>query len=529
MLSADSNISLQLSAGEFQVEHMPGLSSILQSAQVIVVQIDRDFNILFANEHTSGVFGYGPQGLNGRNVLSTILPENDGSLRNLRAMFARIRKERERYQSFVLQHARKAGGKLWVAWNATPVVDAADELQGILFFGNDITGIKEHEGMLQTNSDETEAQLKEAYRQLEDETSIRKWAENVLKKSEEKYRLVVENAREGIVVDQDGFFKYANKRCFTILGYSESELMSMPIVSVVHPDDRESLEQRNLWMLNGKNTTQFFSCRIIDKDGRIKWIEMNSVIITWMGRPAILSFFNNITERKRAEREVMAYQEKLLRLASEISLAEERERRRIAVGLHDQIGQPLVLTKMKLGALRNSLQSEGAMALMDSISGLIGEAISNTKSLTFQLSPPVLYELGFEAALEWLGEQVQKEHDIAFIFENDGSHKPLEKDVSVLMYQAVRELVINVVKHARADRFKISVRKEKHEISVAVVDDGVGFEESEVGASSFGFFSITERLKRFKGRFWVNSVVGYGTCASLSAPLMEQWKTTSIT
>ncbi len=120
----------------------------------------------------------------------------------------------------------------------------------------------------------------------------------------------------------------------------------------------------------------------------------------------------DITERKASEEKIRVYEEQLRSLASELTLLEERERRRIANDLHDHIGQNLALSKIKLGELRASVSSSLVKPLHE-IHGLIEQTIQYTRSLTFELSPPILYELGFEAAVEWLAEQIQEKHGIS--------------------------------------------------------------------------------------------------------------------
>jgi signal transduction histidine kinase len=145
-----------------------------------------------------------------------------------------------------------------------------------------------------------------------------------------------------------------------------------------------------------------------------------------------------IAERIHAEEKLLAYQKQLQSLASQLSLVEERERHRIATDLHDHIGQTLALSKIKLGALRESVSSDLAVSV-DEIRKLIEQTIQYTRSLTSELSPPILYELGFETAVDWLGEQILSRQDIHFHFNDDGQPKPMEDEARVLLFQAVRE------------------------------------------------------------------------------------------
>lgn len=211
-------------------------------------------------------------------------------------------------------------------------------------------------------------------------------------------------------------------------------------------------------------------------------------------------------------------------LASELSLAEERERRRIAVELHDRVGQALALAKIKLGLLRESLPIGEQKTAAEEVRSLIEQAIQDTRCLIFRISSPILYELGFEAALEWLAEQAHKQHGLNARFEDDHQSKPLDDDIRVLLFQAVNELVVNVAKHAQAKNLTITARRVEGCIHVSVMDDGVGFDSAAAGkgggrADGFGLFSIRERLSCVHGDLEIESRKGLGTCVTLKAPL----------
>jgi PAS domain S-box-containing protein len=247
-------------------------------------------------------------------------------------------------------------------------------------------------------------------------------------------------------------------------------------------------------------------------------------------RGVFSTIVRDITEEKEAEEEIQAYQGKLKSLASQLTLAEEREKRRIAGELHDQVSQSLAFSKMKLEVLRKSNVPAEAAKTLREVSELIGEVIRDTKSLTFDLSSPMLYERGFEAAVtEWLSEQVERRHGISTEFEDDGQLKPLDNEVQVIVFRDVRELLTNAVKHAHASKVKVSVRRKDEHIEVCVEDNGVGFEPAETSAGSaarseFGLFSIRERLEQLGGHLEIDSAPGRGCRATVVAPLKVQKK-----
>jgi len=135
----------------------------------------------------------------------------------------------------------------------------------------------------------------------------RQQAEKALQESEEKYRLLVDNAQEAIIVAQDGILKFFNPKALEFAGYSRQETASMPFAEMIHPDDREMALQYYLKCLRGEESPPLYQVRLIDKFGNIKWLESNVVLVTWEGRPATLNFLSNITERRWAEEALRQY------------------------------------------------------------------------------------------------------------------------------------------------------------------------------------------------------------------------------
>lgn len=235
--------------------------------------------------------------------------------------------------------------------------------------------------------------------------------------------------------------------------------------------------------------------------------------------------FRDATARRRAEEEIEIYKGRLRSLAAELTVVEEKERRRIAIDIHDSIGQFLAVSKIRMGSLRERLTSLGlAVNELDEIRRLINYSIKYTRALTFELSPPMLYERGFEEALEWLGQSIYERSGIEIYVDNDGLPKPLSDDIKVILFKSVRELITNILKHSGARKAKVTVLKSGQRIRVTVEDDGLGFDVSNMDTNytesgGFGLFSISERLKCFDGSIGVQSKPGQGTKVVLEAPL----------
>jgi signal transduction histidine kinase len=224
-----------------------------------------------------------------------------------------------------------------------------------------------------------------------------------------------------------------------------------------------------------------------------------------------------IAERKRSEQTIIRYQQKLKKLASELTLTEERERRAIASDLHDHIGQALAMIRVKLKNLEGNAVFSGAERDLEEIRMLLEQTISYTRNLTFELSPPVLYDLGFEAGLEWLAEQTRRKYGKAVKLLCRGPKLQLSEDLRVTLFRSVRELMVNIIKHAGADNIFIVLTNSGGRLTIEVSDDGIGLVENGAGGAvepgGFGLFSIREQLGCFGGRLSLAPLPGGGTQA----------------
>jgi len=353
----------------------------------------------------------------------------------------------------------------------------------------------------------------------------RKRAEEVLQETSETLRALIQASPLAIVaLDVDRNVKIWNRAAERIFGWGQQEVIGRPI-PIVSEDKQEEFRSLYNRVSRGKEITGL-ELRRQKKDGSFIDVSLSTAPFYNAKGDVIgnMGVLEDITEHKKAEEKIRTYQNQLRSLASELSLAEERERRRISIDLHDHIGQALAISKIKLGELRELASSTNLAKSLGEINELIGEAVKYTRSLTFDLSPPILYELGFEAAVEWLTEQIQEQHGILIDFVDDMKPKPMSEEIRVLLFKVVRELLFNVVKHAKARNVKVSILKDEGEIRITVHDDGVGFNTFEVNSNlgrtgGFGFFNIRERVGHLGGRFEIESKPGLGTRVSLMVPL----------
>ncbi len=206
-----------------------------------------------------------------------------------------------------------------------------------------------------------------------------------------------------------------------------------------------------------------------------------------------------------------------------ISVAEERERRRIAAGLHDELGQLLAIAKLKLGRLGATDTPADRAQLTADLGALIDQASRAARASTFELSSPVLQQFGLDAAIESLGERMGRMTGLGFHFESDGAPCTLPDDVPVVLLRVVRELLFNVQKHAQARQASVTVRRTRESCTILVEDDGVGFEAKRVSsftpAGGYGLFSAQAQIESVGGSFAIAARPEGGTRATLVVPL----------
>jgi signal transduction histidine kinase len=226
---------------------------------------------------------------------------------------------------------------------------------------------------------------------------------------------------------------------------------------------------------------------------------------------------------RAGEAEVRRHQARLHALASELMRAEERERRRIAVILHDSVNASLAQARRKIHAMRRANAEPASAGDLDELGRIIDDTIRQTRSLTSELSPPVLYELGLGPALRWLCERFGADGELVCDYEADDQPKPLGDEARLVLFQAARELLANVQRHAKARRCLISFRREGGRARMSVEDDGRGFNPTTNGYSDgrtggFGLFNIRERLVNLGGELEMASEPGRGSTARIVVP-----------
>lgn len=336
-----------------------------------------------------------------------------------------------------------------------------------------------------------------------------------------KLQAILGSMRYGVTIcDRDYNLVYQNnyiteffgnclgKKCYEVFGTSDSSCDECPCEKTFE-DSKSHTSIKRVKSSTGEITYwENIASPIRDADGEII---------------SCLQVNNNITERKKTERQMMSHRQKLRDLASQLSLSEERQRRHIAANLHDHISQWLAISILKLDILRENIPP-GHTDQVDDIAGAIHQTIASIRSMIFDLSSPTLYRFGLEAAVfEFMSDLFKKHESIGYEFISDKKPKNISQDISVLLFQAVRELLFNVVKYAKATKVIVEVKTDGSGIIINVSDDGIGFDVNKVGTfhrkGGFGIFNIVERLDYIGGNLDIQSEPGKGSRFTLKASL----------
>ncbi|MCX7180858.1 MAG: sensor histidine kinase [Proteobacteria bacterium] len=298
----------------------------------------------------------------------------------------------------------------------------------------------------------------------------------------------------------------------------------------VAPAERDRWHQHFVGALKSSSSRKG-ELELLRPDGTRLGVRVDSLGLTAPGKaPQLRLVLTDITEQKRAqeklarmaaslEAKVAERTNQLRRLSARLTLAEERERRLLAQELHDNLGQLLAVIKIKLTSLVvGSIDSS-----IHQVVELVDQAERSARAITLELSPPILHTLGLVAALEWLADEMARIYGLRVHFEGERAPKPQVSEIQATLYRAVRELLINVARHARVSDAGLYCRCDGNQLTLVVSDDGCGFDptgyhDGAAGNGGFGLNSIHERVTNIGGRMEIDSSLGKGTMVTLTVP-----------
>ena len=388
----------------------------------------------------------------------------------------------------------------------------------------------------------------------------RKQAEEALLKSEMEARRLLElnqtimtNMGEGMyTLDAQGLVTYMNPEAERLLGWKSVELLGRSMHEVAHykhPDGSPfpMEECAGFQVRRHGKVLRNFEDTFIRKDGSYFPVSYSSSPLRDHDDKiaGVVIVFQDITDRKQAEeelrrwkdelevrvqtrtRELLSSQDRLRSLASQLSLTEEHERRKLASDLHDYLVQLLVVGRMKLNQLKEDVPLyPEAEVLTRELEDVLQQALTYSRTTIAELSPPALHEAGLAVSLKWLAERMEKHGLRVEVHTSDYQTIHLSEDRVILLFQSVRELLFNVLKHAGVYQATVRVSAgQVGEVCIAVEDRGKGLDadamKHAMEPGHLGLFAVQERMEAMGGRVDLTSDPGKGTCVRLVLPIYE--------
>ncbi|MDP1524388.1 MAG: PAS domain S-box protein [Rhodocyclaceae bacterium] len=482
-------------AGDPRFSAERDLRSILDNLPSMIGYWDRDLRNRFGNHAYLDWFGTDPATMPGKHIREVIGEERYRL--NLPYIEAALRGEFQQFERAIPAPDGKSVRHSLA--NYIPDI-VAGEVLGFYVLVTDITAIKQ--------------------------------AEDALRVSEARYREVVEDQTEIISrLRADGTFLFVNEVYCRIFGKTFDDLVGNKWMPVCYAEDLPHV-QRQLAMLAPDHPVAVIENRVFTGDGRLRWMQfVNRGFFDNAGQLLeIQSVGRDITDRKQIEaalREaheslelrVVERTEQLRRLAVEATLAEARERQAIAADLHDNLGQLLHVARVKLDAMEAFLLPGAALSEMND---LLSAASRQVRTLTSQLSPPILKRLGLAAALRWLAEEMDREYGLAVTVLQDAMVVTPSEAQREMLFRTARELLINVVKHAGTRQASLSLAEAAAQIVMTVEDRGVGIADPDHALNhtdGFGLASIRERIAYLDGTMEIARRIPSGLRVSVRLPL----------
>lgn len=461
-------------------------------------EVDMAGRYTYASESVRPLLGYGPEDIIGKTAFELMPP--DEALR-VGQEFAAIAQRGMAFRDLENIVLDSQGGRHDTLTSGTPIFDATGAMAG--------------------------------YRGVDRDVTKRRLAEAELAASQRRFRDIV-NTTDGIVWEADAQTldcTFVSRQAERLLGYPVEEWRRPGFwISRLHPDDREWVAEYALSSTR-RMAGYDLEYRFIARDGRMVWLHDIVTVVAENGAPRWLrGIMVDITRRRQAEEKLVdlatnleaKVQERtaqVRKLSAQLTMTEERERRMLAADLHDNLGQLLAVIRIKLTSLPIAGQATEIAQIVD----LVAQADRAARSITQQLSPPILQRLGLTAALEWLGEEMQRVYGLVVHVDFDECSKRLVDEIQAVLYRSARELLINVAKHAGVREASLSCMCDGDRLVIAVSDAGCGFDPAEhfgawPGHGSFGLRSIHERITNLGGDIDVDSSPGNGATITVSVP-----------
>ena len=383
------------------------------------------------------------------------------------------------------------------------------------------------------------------YGAIQDMT-VRREVEDALRLSEERFRVMAETVPDILfTTTPEGEIDYISGQVEPFTGRRPEEIVDTAMwFELLHPDDSERVETE--WAEAVEERYPFeVRYRLRHAEDGYRWViararpvyDEGGALVRWFGTITDVHALTEAEEALRLLNETLEARieqrtAQVRQLASKLTRAEQAERRRISQILHDDLQQRLYGVHLKMSFIRRDAEAGNQERLAKNVSDAeawIDAAIGTTRQLTVDLSPPVLKTEGLVDALGWLVVQMKDMHNLDVEIEAEHAFYVPDENLRVLLFQILRELLFNAVKHAGTDRVTIALQDVDDHLAIRVIDEGHGFDVEAAAARAeqdggFGLFSVRERLNLVGGRMEIDSAPGKGTRVTLHVPGETTWE-----
>jgi PAS domain S-box-containing protein len=346
-----------------------------------------------------------------------------------------------------------------------------------------------------------------------------------LRESESRNRAIVETSQDAILVRQGEYYVYANPAAARLYGVAHTgELLARPILDFAHPQDRELFRERMRRMDRGEARLAPVEARIRRPDGSTAHLEIAAAQMTFNGRPAVLSIQRDVSERTALREIEKHHARQMRRLLDRLHRVQEDERRRIAVDLHDVLGQKLTALGIGLNLLRHELPvqpGDPIDARLDDLTRLLEDTVEEIRTIVRDLRPPMLDECGLVPALYGYAERHAGQGGPRVVVAGREIDPRLAYRTELALFRIVQEALTNALKHSGATEVRIEVEPRVRAVRISVEDNGRGFTDggpdSPAASDGLGLTAMRERAEAIGGTLRVESSSA-GTCVTVEVP-----------
>jgi PAS domain S-box-containing protein len=512
------------------------LQIILDSVPALIFYKDMENRLLRTNKEMARILGLPQEEMDGQSIFDLYPSMAEACYTDDREVMNSGNPKRN-----IIETLKTTQGMRWFRTDKIPHRDTQGNIIGVIGFSVDITERRHAQEALQRAHDELEERVRErtedlrnTVEQMEREIDERRQTEEALAQQITRVQDLYNNAPCGYhSLDRNGTFVQMNDTELAWLGYAREEVLGRMKFSDLIAADSLKAHQQIFPEFKARGWVQDVEYELIRKDGTVMPVSLSATAIQdeaghfLMSRTTVF----DITERKRTEEAIRQSELRLRHLTSQLLTAQEEERHRISLALHDDLGQSLMVLKLQLRGIEKNLPpGPGAAKAGDECSvalDYLDTVIKNIRRISRNLRPAILEDFGLPSALKSLVDEFCQRQELRCSFELDDIAKSFPAETEIVIYRIFQEVLTNIGKHARATRVEIAVKKRQDHVQLSINDNGNGFDVQQalagtVGTGGMGLGSIEERVRMLDGTLQLWSEVGQGTRISFNVPLNYQ-------